>query len=120
MTLVPWTPILRGPQLGKLGGYRKGAGGQGIGSRSMTAAAECPVTFGARSSWMGSRLLGWWGSSASQGTAYPETFPDFRMGGTLGRPGVPGLAYVLAALYGRPSRSPVRALQVFHKFSWFG
>ena len=65
--LVPWTPILRGPQLGKLGGYRKGAGGQGIGSRSMTAAAECPVTFGARSSWMGSRLLGWWGSSAAQG-----------------------------------------------------
>ena len=39
---------------------------------------------------MGARLWGWWGSSAAQGTAYPETFPDFRRGGTLGRPGVSG------------------------------
>ena len=27
MTLVPWTPVLRGSQSGRLGGYRKGAGG---------------------------------------------------------------------------------------------
>ena len=43
---APWTPILRGPQSGSLGGHRKGAGGQRIGFRSMTAAAEFPVTFG--------------------------------------------------------------------------
>ena len=69
MTLVPWTPILRGPQLGKLGGYRKGAGGQGIGFRSMTAAAELPVTFGQCFYRLEARLLGWWGSSAAQGSA---------------------------------------------------
>ena len=68
MTLVPWTPILRGPQLGKLGGYRKGAGGQGIGFRSMTAAAELPVTFGQCFYRLEARLLGWWGSSAAQGS----------------------------------------------------
>ena len=67
MTLVPWTPILRGPQLGKLGSYRKGAGGQGIGFRSMTAAAELPVTFGQCFYRLEARLLGWWGSSAAQG-----------------------------------------------------
>ena len=62
----PWTPILRGPQLGKLGSYRKGAGGHGIGFRSMTAAAELPVTFGQCFYRLEARLLGWWGSSAAQ------------------------------------------------------
>ena len=32
------------------------------------------------------------------GTVYPEPFPDFRRGGTLGRPRFPGLTHVLAAL----------------------
>ena len=43
-TLCPYSrpldPILRGRQLGKLSGHRKGAGGQGIGFPSMTAAAR--------------------------------------------------------------------------------
>ena len=63
---APWTPILRGPQSGSLGGHRKGAGGQRIGFRSMTAAAEFPVTFGWYSYWLEARLLGWWGSSSAQ------------------------------------------------------
>ena len=67
MTLVPWTPILRGPQLGKLGSYRKGAGGQGIGFRSITATAEFSVTFGLWFYRLGARLWGRWGSSAAAG-----------------------------------------------------
>ena len=63
----PWTPFLRGRQLGKLSGHRQGAGGQKIGFRSITAAAEGLVTFGWCSSWLEARLLGWWGSSAAQG-----------------------------------------------------
>ena len=62
----PLDPILRGPQSGSLGGHRKGAGGQRIGFRSMTAAAEGAVTFGCCSSWWKARLLAWWGSSAAQ------------------------------------------------------
>ena len=42
-----------------------------------------------------------------RGTVYPETFPDFRRGGTLGRPQFPGFTHVLAALQGRPLWSPV-------------
>ena len=57
MTLVPWTPILRGPQLGGLGNCRKGAGGQGIGFRSITAAAENLVTCHLPSSWWEARLF---------------------------------------------------------------
>ena len=45
-----------GRQLGKLGGYRKGAGGQGIGFCSITAAAEFPATFGRCSYWLEARL----------------------------------------------------------------
>ena len=63
---APWTPILRGPQSGSLGGHRKGAGGQRIGFRSMTAAAEFPVTFGWYPYRLEARLLGWWGSSSAQ------------------------------------------------------
>ena len=62
----PWTPFLRGRQLGKLSGHRKGAGGQRIGFRSMTAAAEFPVTFGWYPYRLEARLLGWWGSSSAQ------------------------------------------------------
>ena len=42
----PGPPFYGGRQLGSLSGHRKGAGGQRIGFRSMTAAAEFPVTFG--------------------------------------------------------------------------
>ena len=48
-------------------GQRKGVGGQEIGFRSMTAAAELPVTFGQCFYRLEARLLGWWGSSAAQG-----------------------------------------------------
>ncbi len=64
---LPPVPRYRGRQLGDLGGYRKGAGGQGIGSPSITAAAELPVTFGQCFYRLEARLLGWWGSSAAQG-----------------------------------------------------
>ena len=67
-------------------GQRKGAGGHGIGFRSITAAAEKPVTFGRCFSWLEARLLGWWGSSSAQGTAYPGVSLGARRGGTLGRP----------------------------------
>ena len=86
---APWTPILRGPQSGSLGGHRKGAGGQRIGFRSMTAAAEFPVTFG----WYPYRLEGWkrafWAGGAQvrlRGTAYPKMLPDLRRGDPCGRP----------------------------------
>ena len=62
----PLDPILRGPQSGSLGSHRKGAGGQRIGFRSMTAAAEFPVTFGWYPYRLEARLLGWWGSSSAQ------------------------------------------------------
>ena len=65
-SLTPWTPFYGGRQFGKLGGHRKGAGGQGIGFRSITAAAELPVTFGRCSYWLEARLLGWRGSSWAQ------------------------------------------------------
>ncbi len=63
----PWTPFLRGRQLGKLGSHRKGAGGQRIGFRSITAAAELSVTFGWCFYRLEARLLAWRGSSAAQG-----------------------------------------------------
>ena len=62
---APGPHFYGGRQLGKLGGYRKGAGGQGIGFCSITAAAELPATFGRCSYWLEARLLGWWGSSAA-------------------------------------------------------
>ena len=42
-----------------------------IGFRSMTAAAECPVTFGLCFYWLGARLLGGWGSICAVGAARP-------------------------------------------------
>ena len=62
----PGPPFYGGRQLGSLGGHRKGAGGQRIGFRSMTAAAEFPVTFGWYPYRLEARLLGWWGSSSAQ------------------------------------------------------
>ena len=56
-----------GRQLGKLTRRRKGAGGQGIGFRSITAAAEFSVTFGLWFYRLGARLWGRWGSSSAQG-----------------------------------------------------
>ena len=61
----PGPPFYGGRQLGSLGGHRKGAGGQRIGFRSMTAAAEFPVTFGWYPYRLEARLLGWWGSSSA-------------------------------------------------------
>ena len=66
MPLPPGPPFYGGRQLGSLGGHRKGAGGQRIGFRSMTAAAEFPVTFGWYPYRLEARLLGWWGSSSAQ------------------------------------------------------
>ena len=76
---APGPHFYGGRQLGKLGGYRKGAGGQGIGFCSITAAAEFPATFGRCSYWLEARLLGWWGSSCAAGDdgrliAAPATF----------------------------------------------
>ena len=82
----PLDPILRGPPMREAGNHRKGAGGHGIGFRSITAAAEKPVTFGRCFSWLEARLLGWWGSSSAQGTAYPGACLGSRRGGTLSRP----------------------------------
>ena len=62
----PGPPFYGGRQLGSLSGHRKGAGGQRIGFRSMTAAAEFPVTFGWYPYRLEARLLGWWGSSSAQ------------------------------------------------------
>ena len=53
---APGPHFYGGRQLGKLGGYRKGAGGQGIGFCSITAAAEFPATFGRCSYWLEARL----------------------------------------------------------------
>ena len=64
----PLDPVLRGPPMREAGNHRKGAGGHWIGFRSITAAAERPVTFGWCFSWLEARLLGWWGSSSAQGT----------------------------------------------------
>ena len=77
----PLDPILRGPPMREAGNHRKGAGGHGIGFRSITAAAERPVTFGWCFSWLEARLLGWWGSSSAQGTAYPGADLGSRRGG---------------------------------------
>ena len=79
-SLTPWTPILRGPPIRKLLHHRKGAGGQGIGYRSMTAAAEFPVTFGWSSSWREARLLGRWGSSAAQMDGGRPSVPPLQVG----------------------------------------
>ncbi len=80
----PGPPFYGGRQLGSLGGHRKGAGGQRIGFRSMTAAAEFPVTF---------TPTGWkrafWAGGAQvrlRGTAYPKMLPDLRRGDPCGRP----------------------------------
>ena len=83
---APGPQFYGGRQCGGVGGQRKGAGGHGIGFRSITAAAEKPVTFGRCFSWLEARLLGWWGSSSAQGTAYPGVSLGARRGGTLGRP----------------------------------
>ena len=66
MPLPPGPPFYGDRQLGSLGGHRKGAGGQRIGFRSMTAAAEFPVTFRWYPYRLEARLLGWWGSSSAQ------------------------------------------------------
>src|SRR5699024_4645662 len=79
-SLTPWTPILRGPPIRKLLHHRKGAGGQGIGYRSMPAAAEFPVTFGWSSSWREARLLGRWGSSAAQMDGGRPSVPPLQVG----------------------------------------
>ena len=63
----PSPPVSGGRQLGGPWGYRKGAGGQGIGFRPMTAAAKGPVTFGPYFYWSEARLLDWWGSSCAAG-----------------------------------------------------
>ena len=42
-----------------------------------------------------------------RGTVYPETFSDFRRGGTLGRPRFPAFTHVLASPQGRPLWSPL-------------
>ena len=63
----PWTPFYEDRQLGCLGSQRKGAGGQGIGFRSITAAAGRPVNFGCFFYRWRARLLGGWGSSLAQG-----------------------------------------------------
>ena len=52
----PGPPFFGGRQLGRMVRYRKGAGGQRIGFRSTTAAAEFPVTFGWYSYWLEARL----------------------------------------------------------------
>ena len=57
-SLTPWTPFYGGRQFGNLGGHCKGAGGQGIGFRSITAAAAFPVTFGQCSYRLEARLWG--------------------------------------------------------------
>ena len=66
MPLPSGPPFYGDRQLGSLGSHRKGAGGQRIGFRSMTAAAEFPVTFGWYPYRLEARLLGWWGSSSAQ------------------------------------------------------
>ncbi len=82
----PGPPFYGGRQLGSLGGHRKGAGGQRIGFRSMTAAAEFPVTFGWYPYRLEARLLGWWGSSSAQRDGVSKMLPDLRRGDPCGRP----------------------------------
>ena len=66
MPLPSGPPFYGDRQLGSLGSHRKGAGGQRISFRSMTAAAEFPVTFRWYPYRLEARLLGWWSSSSAQ------------------------------------------------------
>ena len=79
----PLDPILRGPPMREAGNHRKGAGGHGIGFRSITAAAERPVTFGWCFSWLEARLLGWWGSSSAQRIGGRPSVPPLQNMGTI-------------------------------------
>ena len=75
----PLDPILRGPPMREAGNHRKGAGGHGIGFRSITAAAERPVTFGWHFSWLKARLLRGLGSSAVQRIGGRPSVPPLRL-----------------------------------------
>ena len=66
MTLVPWTPILRGPPIKRASRSTQRRGWTSIGFPSITAAAEGLVTFGWCSSRWKTRLLAWRGSSLAQ------------------------------------------------------
>ena len=78
----PLDPILRGPPMREAGNHRKGAGGHGIGFRSITAAAERPVTFGWHFSWLKARLLRGLGSSAVQRIGGRPSVPSPQNTGT--------------------------------------
>ena len=79
----PLDPILRGPPMREAGNHRKGAGGHGIGFRSITAAAERPVTFGWHFSWLKARLLRGLGSSAVQRIGGRPSVPSPQNTGTI-------------------------------------
>ena len=79
----PLDPILRGPPMREAGNHRKGAGGHGIGFRSITAAAERPVTFGWYFSWLKARLLRGLGSSAVQRIGGRPSVPSPQNTGTI-------------------------------------
>ena len=65
------------------GNHRKGAGGHWIGFRSITAAAERPVTFGWHFSWLKARLLRGLGSSAVQRIGGRPSVPSPQNTGTI-------------------------------------
>ena len=94
----PLDPYLRGPPMRRFSVDAKARVAQSIPSSSITAAAEGPVTFGQCSYWLEARLLGWRAQVRLRETAYSETSFEFCRGGTLGRPGFPGLPHVLAIL----------------------
>ena len=79
----PLDPILRGPPMREAGNHRKGAGGHWIGFRSITAAAERPVTFGWHFSWLKARLLRGLGSSAVQRIGGRPSVPSPQNTGTI-------------------------------------
>ena len=79
----PLDPILRGSPMREAGNHRKGTGGHGIGFRSITAAAERPVTFGWHFSWLKARLLRGLGSSAVQRIGGRPSVPSPQNTGTI-------------------------------------
>ena len=76
-------PHFTGPPMREAGNHRKGAGGHGIGFRSITAAAERPVTFGWHFSWLKARLLRGLGSSAVQRIGGRPSVPSPQNTGTI-------------------------------------
>ena len=79
----PLDPVLRGPPMREAGNHRKGAGGHWIGFRSITAAAERPVTFGWCFSWLEAHLLRGLGSSAAQRIGGRPSVPPLQNTGTI-------------------------------------